>query len=472
MTDLPIVITSAGVQPRSPAALRALLIANVLATNPGYTANLPGSMIEDFSSTEVAAITLCDSTYIDLINSLTPYAANDFLLIQQGQLVGVQQQSSTNTSVNVVFTGNAPGQVIAKGLVISDGTYQYIIQDGGITGSGLQSLPLFALATVGGIWSVPAGTVTQILTSLPTGYELTVSNPLPGVPASVAQSAASYRAAVLQAYRASAQGMATLLKTLLGGIPGVQPRLVSVRQSTSPAGWEIIVGGGDPYQVAYAIFYALFDVSTLVGSMLDVVGITNANPAVVTTDLTHNFVTGQAVQIAGVNPSNFNGSFTATVISQTSFSIGIDSTGFPSYVGGGIVTPNSRNQPTTIKDYPDTYIIPIVRPPQQTVTMTVTWGTTAENFVSGAAVSQAAAPALVDYINGIYAGQPMNLFELQSVFQAAVASILPPQLLTRMIFAVAIDGIGVSPISGTGIIAGDPESFLFATLSGITIIQG
>jgi hypothetical protein len=66
----------------------------------------------------------------------------------------------------------------------------------------------------------------------------------------------------------------------------------------------------------------------------------------------------------------------------------------------------------------------------------------------------------------------MNLFELQNTFQNAVSSIIPPQNLTRMVFSVNINGVGVSPESGTGIIAGDPESFFFAVNAGIVISQG
>jgi hypothetical protein len=58
------------------------------------------------------------------------------------------------------------------------------------------------------------------------------------------------------------------------------------------------------------------------------------------------------------------------------------------------------------------------------------------------------------------------------VFQGAISSLLDPSLLTRMVFAVSIDGVGVSPVSGTGIIQGDSQSFLYATSSGINVVQG
>ena len=96
------------------------------------------------------------------------------------------------------------------------------------------------------------------------------------------------------------------------------------------------------------------------------------------------------------------------------------------------------------------------------------------NFISPAAVAQLGTPALVSYINSIPVGAPINVFELQNAFQEAIVSVVPTPLLTRMVFSVSINGIGVSPSPGTGIIAGDPESYFFTNESGtgITITQG
>src|SRR6202012_1339950 len=145
-----------------------------------------------------------------------------------------------------------------------------------------------------------------------------------------------------------AQGMPRFFKTLVALVSGVQPRLISVLQA--PGGWEMIVGGGDPYEVAYAIFTALFDINTLVGSTLAVTGITNANPGVVTTDLNHGYTTGQVINIAGaVGISGVNNTpLTITVLSQTTFSIGIDTTSSGTWTSGGVVTPNFRNITTAI----------------------------------------------------------------------------------------------------------------------------
>jgi hypothetical protein len=238
---------------------------------------------------------------------------------------------------------------------------------------------------------------------VPSSINLSVTNPTVGTPSGGTESLESYRARLLQAFgRASAQGFTTFLRALLNNVSGVQNRLISIQQQSSPAGWKVIVGGGDPYQVAFAIFQALGpDVAILVGS-----------------------------------------------------------------------TTTSRNIAVSINNFPDVSTVTFVNPPQQSVQIALTWNTTDPNVVSDAAVSGAAIPALVSYINSIYAGNPINLFELDATFQAALINIVPTAFLTRMVFSVSINGVPVSPTSGTGIIAGDPESYFLTDSSQITVTRG
>ena len=255
---------STGPQPTPPATLRTALVDAVSATNPGYTANLPGTLVEDICSTDMGAVITLDQARVDSVNNMTPYASAAYILAQQGAMYGLRQGTPTNASVYVVFTGPA-GYVIAPGFVVSDGTNQYIIQGGGIIGTSGTSSPLYAVAVSSGSWAILAGTVTTIVTSVPSGYTLTVTNPLAGVPGGAAESVQSYRGRTLQAGTAFAQGSVDLIKTGLQAIPGVIPRLVSVRQTGGS--WEIICGGGDPYAIAYAIYQSTLHFPMLMGSM-------------------------------------------------------------------------------------------------------------------------------------------------------------------------------------------------------------
>lgn len=469
--NLPVVMSKSGLVPQTPTALLQQLIALVSATNPGYTANLPGSLIEDISSTDVGALIVCDQARVELVNSLTPYGANAFLLNQLGQIYGVTPGVGSNTSVYVVFTGT-PGFVIGQGFLVSDGTYSYAVQNGGVVLSSGQSAPLYALAVSSGTWAVPANTVNIVQTSVPSTYTLTVTNPETGTPGSGSETETAYRARVLQAGLAVSQGLFSFLKATLTNIPGVQPRLIAAQPQVG-GGWKIIAGGGDPYAVAYGIYYSLFDISTLTGSVLSVTGITQAANAEISTDLNHGYTAGETITITGATPTSYD--FTAdvvTVIDEKTFTVNYDTSMLAAWTSGGVLTPNLRNISVTIHDYPDNYVIPFVNPPQQTVSIALTWNTNSPNYVSPAAVSQLGTPALVTYINSIPVGQPINVFELEDAFQNAIQPILDPPFLTRMVFSVAINGVGTSPIAGTGIIEGDPESYFYTTAADISITQG
>jgi len=469
-----IAVGATGAVPSSPVSLWENLITMVAAINPGYTV-LPGGLIEDLASTATYAIALLDSAAVETINSLTPFGANPYILTELGNIYGVTPAQSTNTSVYVVFSSATVGVQIPQGYLVSDGTNQYQVQEGGVIESGGTSQPLYCLATQPGSFPVPANAVTTIVSSVPPAVTLTCDNPQPGTPSAGAQTQAEYAALVLQAGLVSAQGTGRMAKSLLQSVPGVQPRLVSVKQ-VNGGGWEVICGGGDPYAVANAIFQSGLDISTLVGSTIGITGITKANPGVVTTNLNHGLTTGQAnVNIAGVlgmTAAN-GGPYTVTVITPTTFSFGVDTTGFGTYTSGGVVTPNSRNVSVNLDDYPDTYTIPFVNPPAQTVIIQLDWSTISPNFVSASAVSQLGTTALVNYINSIPVGAPINLNAADAAFVNAVVGLFDnnPSLISALSWTISINGVATSPLAGTFLVQGDPESYFTCVASAVTITQ-
>lgn len=469
----PLIITAAGPQPTPPATLNALLISLASQLSPGLTV-LPGVLIDDIAGTDTAALVVIDQARVDLVNSISPLTANPYLLNQLGQIYGVPLGQGSNTSVGVVFTG-PPRFVIPNGFTVSDGTYQYVVSTGGIIGTGGQSTTLLAVATQPGAWDVSENTVNQLVTSIPSNVTptVTVTNPFAGSPATSIQSEAEYRVQVLQGGLATATGVTSMCKTSLNQIVGVNPNLVSIRQLTGS--WEVIVGGsGDPYQIGFSILRAFGDIAALVGSTMQVTGITNANPGVITTNINHGYTSGQVFQMSGATGVSglTNTNLTATVLSPTSFSIGVNTVSSGTYTGNGVITPNFRNQIISIYEYPDTYNIPYVIPPAQTLVMTVTWNTSAPNFTGSSSVASAAQGPLSDYINSLSPGAPINIYDMESIFRASVAGLLPSSQIIRIVFSVSINGVGVSPQTGTGIIVGDPESYYAITPSSIVITQG
>jgi len=262
----PLVFSSTGPVATPPATLQQALLALVATLAPGYTGSLPGSLIEDISSTDVGALITIDQARVDAVNNVSPYAANPFVLYQLGAMFGVPLGTSANGNAYVVFTGS-PGYVIPPGFLVSDGTNQYAIQDGGTVSSGGTTLPLYVVATNPGIFAIPPNTITTVVTSVPSPYTLTVTNTLAGVPATAAETIQAYRSRILQAYQVSIQGTPAYLKTLLLQLPGVSPRLVSIVQQG--AYWEVIVGGGDPYRIAGAIYAGVAQIGLLTGSQIN-----------------------------------------------------------------------------------------------------------------------------------------------------------------------------------------------------------
>ncbi|HEY6927447.1 MAG TPA: hypothetical protein VI653_28490, partial [Steroidobacteraceae bacterium] len=94
------------------------------------------------------------------------------------------------------------------------------------------------------------------------------------------------------------------------------------------------------------------------------------------------------------------------------------------------------------------------------------------NFTGGAAFPSLVQQPLVNYINSIPIGNPINVMEMNQVFQNAVSSLLDPSLLTRLVFTVFISGVSTPPASGTYAVSGDPESYFTAVTTGITVTQG
>jgi hypothetical protein len=263
--NFPVVITTAGVQPTAPATINAQFLADVAATNPGYTV-LPAGLIEDLSSTGTGGIALMDSARVELLNALTPYGANAFVLAQLGAQTGIILGQPTNTSVDVEFTGTA-GFVISPGFQVSDGTHTYQLVDGTIIGSGGSSPLTTAVAVNSGTWAVPANSVTILQTSVPAGITLAVNNPADGVPATSTETEQSYRSRVIEANQASAQGIPSFIKAMIKNVSGVVARTVAVH-SVLGSGLLIIAAGGDTLEVGNSILQSVFDPSALLASSL------------------------------------------------------------------------------------------------------------------------------------------------------------------------------------------------------------
>lgn len=469
MSDLSVSYDAAGPVPKTSEELRADLVSRATELSPGITTDLPGSLIEDIVGTDVGALLIADQIRVDLINSVGPLKANMYMLNLLAQQSGISEQKTEGaTTVPVVFGGPA-GFVVPQGFLVSDGTYTYQIADATIILSSGVSSMVTGVATNTGSWAVPAGSVNQILTSLPSDITLTCTNPVAGTPGGAPETNYEFRERVWEAQMSTVQGYPGFIRQKLTDVNGVQARLVSVVQDGNS--WIIMCGGGDIYEMAGAIFKSAGDISRLKGATVDVTGITNANPGVVTTGITHGLTNGQVVNISGVNGMTGinNVPLNATVLTPHTFSIGIDTSASGSWTGGGEVTPNVRNNVVTINDWPDNYLIPFVIPLQQNVTVKFEWGSEGVNYLTDATILTLVSAPVIQYINGIYAGKPLNINNLKDTFLQSVNATIDMSLISKLNVIITVNGIVTNPDPNTNIISGDPFSYFYIASDGVTV---
>lgn len=394
---IPLVLTDAGAQPTDPSVLRQAILNGVAAISSGYTANLPGTLIEDILSTDMGALVTIDQARVDTINSLYPYSANDYILSLLGAQLGIPQGQATNANVNVVFSGSS-GQVVPQGTIVSDGIGQYVSTVGAIISASGSTVPVNCVANSSSI-VVPAlpNAVTQVLTSFPSGVTITCNNPNAGIAALPPQTSDEYRSQLMLAYAAPVASSAAFILSTVLAVTGVNPLLTAVKVLST--GYQVIAAGGSPQAIGYAILTASADIYNLLGSQVSA----------------------------------------------------------------------TRNVTVSVVDGINTYSIVYVSPPAQVVTGSLTWTTSITNFSQASLVNATATPVVVSYLNSIPVGNPINLIEMMNVFINSVESIIQGQDISNVSISININGSSVTPISGTQLIASDPESYFSTASNALTI---
>ena len=462
--------STAGPTPTDPQVLWDGLLAAVAAVQPDYTGNLPLTLIEDVAATDVGALVSIDQARVDAINSVTPYGANPFILSQQGAFYGLPQGQPTNTSAPVIFYGPA-GYTIPQGFMVSDGTYQYTTQEGAIIGTSGASSAVYAVAVQSGTWTPLENTINQIITALPIGYTITVTNPVAGTPGGSAESVESYRARVLQSAQATGQSLTSLIKSNLARIPGAVVNQISVVKVGNAL--KIICGGGDPYAVAYAIFESTVNwpalvTSTAIASVTITAGgsgytsaptVTFSAPGSGTTATGTATISGGAV--TGVTITNPGSGYASMPTVAFSGGAGSNAAG----------TVNSRNITVSIIEAPDTYAITFVVPVAQIITGSTAWDTTIPSFTNALTCNALAQAALILYFNTLGTGQPINLLAMRVAFQQAVSGLLTPAQIDVLTFSIYINGVLTAPSSGAEIIQGDLEGYYVCEQGSFTVSQ-
>lgn len=263
MSDLPIIIGEAGPQTTDPTVIYSTFTQKVANIVPGYTVTLPAGLITDLASTATGALSVLDQARVDIINSVSPYGANEPLLEELSYIYGTVKGEETNVSVPVIFRGT-PGLPISRGFLVGDGNHQYMVTASFIIPSSGQTEAQLCVSQESGSWAVPAGTVTQLISSVPSQYQLTCNNQEAGNPPTQEESLASFRTRMMREGMFAVQGTPPAVKASLRRVTGTSDNLIAVRQPAAGK-WVVVCGANasDRNDIAYAIFSAWPDISTL-----------------------------------------------------------------------------------------------------------------------------------------------------------------------------------------------------------------
>lgn len=170
------------------------------------------------------------------------------------------------------------------------------------------------------------------------------------------------------------------------------------------------------------------------GDAFTVTGATQANPCVITTSATHNFVEGDVVSFASVGGmTELNGNYyrVANPTSTTFELEGVDSTGFTLYTTGGTATGNGRGWPRTATFHEGRLWFGGAKSRPNTV-----WGSVVGeffNFNTGRALDDQAVIATLDTdqqntIQSIYSNRSLQIFTTGAEFYIQESPITPSNI--------------------------------------------
>ena len=198
-----------------------------------------------------------------VFNGVDPASSSGRMQEAIGRIYFMERRPATATTVTVQASVNAPGQTIAAGTVVAQGTDGSLyVAPQGITlpQSATASLDL-ACQTAGAV-SCPASSLTLYQAGLGLA---SLTNPSPGATGADAENRADFEARRAASVAANSIGQNASLMGALLELPGVTDAYVmdnpsateTVQQGVTMPAWSqyILVEGGDPAAIGQAILH-------------------------------------------------------------------------------------------------------------------------------------------------------------------------------------------------------------------------
>ena len=236
---------------------------------PEFT-NQPADIQNNILNTSIASLMQYEQLMSSVFNSFNLAFSNKDLYLKQAEELGLRQKEEFQAQVVLTFKGEK-GQYIPANIVVSDEaqTVKFTTQEA-FTIPSTKEKSVIAKADTEEVYA--ANTLTKIITTLPDTVTVTNNNDsLVKIPAETFE---QLRARAQAKLRAARMGGRIYAEQLLKGVDGVDPRLVAFYAleydveaekddgsliTKEIKGIHAVVGGGDDYEVAGALYQAFFE---------------------------------------------------------------------------------------------------------------------------------------------------------------------------------------------------------------------
>lgn len=250
-------ITENGIIPATPIQIREKLLQEVQAEIPEFS-NLPSGLENNLIDESVIILAQIQDMVVNAMNSVAPTYANDYLIKELGAAFGLTMKDKALPIGSITFTGT-PATYIPAGIEVKndDGSKSFKTTVSGVIGANrtvnitCEGVDYYDTPT-------PENTLTNIVNQV-IGVE-SCTNPNDITESVEAETIKEYRERFQLKAMANKIGTPATITTNLLLVKGVVKRLLNFRAAQindgdkAKAVLEVVVGGGDDYEVANALF--------------------------------------------------------------------------------------------------------------------------------------------------------------------------------------------------------------------------
>lgn len=262
-------IGNTGVIKDTPTEIRDDILNQAINNVEGFT-NLPSGIQNNLIDESVIIVSEIQDMLSNVMNSVSPLYANDFMVLELGEAFGLKIKDKALPNTTITFYGLA-GVVIPEGVEIgnADGSKKFITTKSGIINASGQ-VSIYCEGADYYDTPTPANTLNVLLNQVLNVTSCTNLND--AVETTPAETISEFRKRFQTRALANRSGTVATLDNALKEIEGTVDRLSTYKASqvvdegVKKAVIEVVVGGGDDYSVALAIFNSILYPDILVSN--------------------------------------------------------------------------------------------------------------------------------------------------------------------------------------------------------------